>query len=75
MKKHTYTIEQVKDLIIWAKEQKVQALSIGDVGVTFSPLAFIDESPSSQTFSQEVIEPNNPNAPQDDEDLFWSAKS
>jgi hypothetical protein len=45
MKKPAYTIEEVKDLIIWAKGQKVQALSIGDIGVTFSPMAFFNDEP------------------------------
>lgn len=71
MKKPTYTIEQVKDLIIWAKGQKVQALSVGDVGVTFSPMAFYEEplKPSNS----EVSPIDNTNEEEDDL-LFHSVR-
>lgn len=71
MKKHTYTIEQVKDLIIWAKEQKIQAISIGDVGVTFSPMAFYEEPLKPSNLE---VRPENSIDEDEESLLFHSAR-
>ena len=72
------SIEELKSLIIWAKEQKVKVLEVSGIKVEFTELAFIENmqgvdagqspnpklSASTSTFSDDVSD-------QDDEDLLF----
>lgn len=72
------SMEELKSLIIWAKEQRVKILEVSGIKVEFSELAFIEQvqgmdigqSPnpkltaSSQTFADDAQN-------EDDEDLLF----
>lgn len=36
------TVEELKELILWAKKERIQALKVGDIEVHMSALAFTD---------------------------------
>lgn len=72
------TIEQIKELIIWAKSEKVKILEVSGIRVEFTELAFIDQiqglemgqsanpevTVSTKTFADEI-------ANEDDEELLF----
>lgn len=72
------SIEELKDFILWAKDQKIQQVSIGNTTVVFSNLAFLDEnnsfsvnkSTNTEGIASEVTE-KHPNQTEDP-DLFYS---
>ena len=53
--KSQLNVNEIKELITWAKMQKIASFQYQDLAVTFSPLAFIDE-PVVQTREQEIVE-------------------
>lgn len=82
------TIEELKELIIWAKSQKVLVLQVGEVQVQFSAMAFVDDvadlsaSPSGTAPTKDIsASPSAVNLPsgnaqptEDDEDRYWSSR-
>jgi hypothetical protein len=81
-------VNDLKDLIIWAKSQKLKSLKLADVTFEFSELAHIEDIQSQPNIPQftsvETMDIANPpksarlpdgNAQrsEDDEVLFWSA--
>ena len=76
------SLSELKDLIIWAKAQKVQSLKVGEVEFTLSNYALIEDliglTSQTSTVSQKTEEvvppiPDPTKPPQDDPDLFWSS--
>ena len=74
------TIAELKELILWAKEQKLSALKLGDVEFHFDRLALIDnpfnqpETPKSPPLDG-LSEADQKQNKEDDADLFWSSRS
>lgn len=77
-------LEQLKDLILWAKKEKVKSLSISDIKIEISDLAFIEslsasgaeissEDDKKQVVKRDLFEAQDA-AAVTDEDLFWSAR-
>lgn len=76
-------IEELKSLILWAKDQKIKTLEVAGISVQFSDLAFIGEyedlltkNPTNTTvISPGAHEPHDLAASkaEDDELLFYSA--
>lgn len=38
-------VGEVRDFIVWCRGQRIQALEVGEVKVSFSPMAFVDPPP------------------------------
>lgn len=81
-------ITQLKELILWAKSQKLKSLKVGDATFEFSDLAFIDglndlSSPGTEPAPRkDLAEPassprlpdGNVEANEDDELLYFSSR-
>jgi CO dehydrogenase/acetyl-CoA synthase delta subunit len=73
-------IEELKNLIIWAKEQKVKSFKIADIHIELSDLALVEN------LTYQVTDPNieltdkiksteeAQTAEEQNEDLFWSTR-
>jgi hypothetical protein len=78
------TVDELKDLILWAKEQRIAELDVAGVSVKFSPLAFIGDyadvseakTPTNENITVTgALTPDQGTDPKDDEDLLlWSAR-
>lgn len=80
------TVEELKDLIEWAKKTRVKSLKIGEIEVQMSDLAFIDQlgddlnkaplATDASTTSTPDWSAGNPTEDKktEDEDLFWSTR-
>jgi len=74
-------IEELKKLIIWAKEQKVKVLKLADIHIELSDLALLEslENNESQLDSEQLQLTRNTedknSAKEDEEALFWSSRS
>lgn len=51
------TITELKEFIVWAKDQKLAAVDINGVAFSFSPTAGISEYINQDPFSEEVETP------------------
>lgn len=77
-------ISELKDLILWAKSQKVKSLKLGDITFELSDLALVEgltELGAEATTTDLAVPPSssrlpngNAQANQDEEDLFWSTR-
>ena len=81
-------INQLKEFILWAKAENVQAVKIGEVEFTFNGLAFMNQGqeydpPSNPRLDSDTLSENHPPPKPDfkvngedidDETLFWSAE-
>jgi len=64
-----YTIAEIKDFVLWAKEQKIKEVTLGSATIHFSDLAFIPE----MTQDSEVTKPTKEQVEKDYfNDLFYS---
>ncbi len=71
-------VEDLKELLLWAKEQKILKLKVGDVEVEFSAFAFMESDPTARladstqppALIEATAEPDI--AMKDDPDLFHS---
>lgn len=79
------SIEELKDLILWAKAQKVKSLKLGEIIVELSDLALIEDiqepkaagnpnvTASVSTFLEDLT--GTGNSKEDEDLLYWSAKN
>lgn len=70
-------IEELKELILWSKEQKLTAVKIGDVEFHFSNLALAELSKLNLELEQPtegLSETDEKQKKQDIDDLFWSSR-
>lgn len=76
------SIAELKELILWAKSEKVQALQVGDVRVEFSNLAMVEGLPEFSTSqatdlsvppSSDRLPSGNAQSDEDDDILYHSA--
>jgi hypothetical protein len=77
-------INELKNLILWAKEQKIKSMKIADVHFELSDLALVQDMVSiedailnenkSTVVQKDLIDSEAPEA-SDDEDLYWSTRS
>ena len=81
-------VQQLKELILWAKAEKVKSFSIADISVELSDLALIsdlsafdppvadsiDDNGKKQVVKRDLFESQTETAVTD-EDLFWSAQN
>lgn len=75
-------INELKNLILWAKEQKVKSIKIADIHFELSDLALIEDLTSVEdailnedkktVVQKDLIESNQSSKEEDSEDLFWS---
>ena len=66
------TVNELKDFITWAKSQKIQQMSVGDITVVFSPMAFMEEEPKiEEKVASDLPIPDGRLG--DDPDLYASA--
>lgn len=71
------TVEELKSLIIWAKDQKVKKLTLGEISIEISDIAFVDLSQFGKPDSKQVS--NNSETfgdmsnltPQEEEELLF----
>lgn len=63
--------EDLKDFILWAKQQGVQAFKVAEVEISFSPYA-VAEAQEQQAVKANPTTPE-PNTNEDDELLYWSS--
>lgn len=49
------TTQDLKEFILWAKDQRIEAVKVGDVEVKFSTLAFL--VPDEMNLDQETAKP------------------
>lgn len=73
------SVGELKDLLIWAKKEKISAIKIGDIEVHFNNLAFLDnniEIPKDVKIEDLVDDekPENPVDIDDDPDLYLSSE-
>ena len=76
------SVEELKKLILWAKEQKVKSISVAGVSFELSDLALVEDMISIE--DKTVDKDNNvvvqkdlvDSLPEvsDDEELFWSTR-
>lgn len=73
-------IEELKNLIIWAKEQKIKVLKLADIHIELSDLALVESFNNSVT-EQETdqiirtsISDEKETEKQNEEDLYWSTR-
>lgn len=76
-------LSELKELIVWAKSQKIKSLKLGETIVEFSDYAFIAEMADFNSPDKDLsVPPKSPRLPdgnaqssEDDEDLFWSSRT
>jgi len=72
-------ISDLKDLIDWAKANKVKRLKLKDIEFELSDIAFFAETaqqvPLTDLLSSEPVQPESPQNLLDDPDLYWSSNS
>lgn len=73
------TINELKEFILWAKEQKVSSVKIGDVAFEISNLALIEATElkpyAEQPTSVGLNEQDAQEQKEDDDLLMWSSRS
>lgn len=77
------SIDELKELIRWAKSEKVQAFQVGDVRVEFSTAAMFENLPDAGSPTTDLsVPPSSPNLPSgntqpsdEDEDTYWSSRA
>ncbi len=77
-------VNDLKDIIIWAKAQKVKSLKIGEISFDLSDLALVEglaEFDSSKPSTDLSTPPSSPRLPdgnaqanEEEEELFWSTR-
>lgn len=51
------SLQELKEFILWAKAEKIQKLTIGDIALEFNSLAVLpDELPNTEASTKEVKE-------------------
>lgn len=68
------SVQELKDLILWAKEQRISEFHINDVKITFSPLAFVDALSAQSDAEMVKVLKNLGEDTEDEEILFHSAR-
>lgn len=75
------SIEELKKLILWCKEQKVKSLKVAEYSFELSDLALIEDLKSvedaildedKKTIVQKDLVDSQPTPEEEDEDLYWS---
>ena len=67
-------LSELKEFLLWAKQNKVKSVKLKEVEFEISDLAFITEEESSEKVDLETLmEQANPES-EDDEALFWSSR-
>ncbi len=75
-------INELKNLILWAKEQKVKSIKIADIHFELSDLALVEGFQSleeailnenkTNVVQKDLIESEQSSKEEDNEDLYWS---
>lgn len=74
-------IEELKNLILWCKEQKVKSLKVAEYSFELSDLALVEDLHSfedatlnedKKTVTQKDLMDSQPTPEEDAEDLYWS---
>lgn len=75
-------IEKLKSFIQWCKSEKLARIKVKDIEFEFYPLSFLDDVEDVALTSEEISEhgtktlvDEEPVAPEDDPDLFYSSGS
>lgn len=75
------TLEEAKELILWAKSNKIKKIRVGDIEVEFSDIALMDTLASPQDFKEAtnyaqrtLLDTEKLSKEEEDELLFWSTK-
>lgn len=78
------TTQELKDFILWCHTQKIKSVKVGTVEVQFSDIAFYDTiagltsepvKVEERNTSETLADAENPKPNEDEEMLFWSAKT
>jgi len=76
-------IEELKNLILWCKEQKVKAVKIAEYSFELSDLALVEDLKSiedailnedKKAVIQKDLVDSQDSKQEDDEDLYWSTR-
>lgn len=73
------SVNELKEFIVWAKSEKIQALTVGEVSIQFSAIAMIDDEfdqPEAKESSKVWTDGSDLNKSdlEDEEDLmYWSS--
>lgn len=70
------SVEEFKELVLWAKKNKVKRLKVDSIEVDISELAFLDEDNAIRDIKFPNITNNQESQDAEDEDLmYWSSNS
>lgn len=80
--------KQLREFLLFCKENKVKSVSLGNISFELSEIAFIDQDNTQQQLLKEIenytsktiiddLDPVSENsaAKEDDEDLYWSTNT
>jgi hypothetical protein len=73
------SIEELKNLIIWAKEQKLKSLKLADIHIEISDLALVESlnnqvNETSEQTDKSALEATTEQAKEEQDDLYWSTR-
>lgn len=75
------SLEELKELILWAKEQKISSIKIGDIAFEVSTHAFnealiasLQEPTKAEVPTEGLSDADKQQKIEDDEDLYWSTR-
>lgn len=66
--------EELKEFIVWAKSQGIQALTVGDVSLQFSPYALLEQAEGKAATSSADGKPPAESPSEEEDLLYWSAR-
>jgi hypothetical protein len=78
------SIIELKELIVWARSQRLKSLKLGDIALEFSELVHVEslpnmlDEPTSAGLETPASTPKLPNGnaeiPEDEQLLYWSTR-
>ncbi len=70
-----FNIAELKNLILWAKEQRLKKLTIGDASFEFSELAFVGEFPEAKNTTLDLPELSSELTDAENEELLFHSST
>lgn len=66
--------EELKEFIVWAKNQGIQALTVGDISLQFSPYALLEQAEQKTRAESSSVKPPAESPSEEEDLLYWSAR-
>lgn len=70
-------VNELKEFLVWAKEQKISEINIGEVRAKFHDLSFVEELYNKEMnldTSKALVDSDDSPSKEDEELLMWSAQ-